>query len=79
MKKYLKAKEELWKFQYFTMQKYNFQKTNLLKETKLFQDITTLSLISSFYTSQNITFQKSSPKNKPTTCGLKSIKLLYSI
>jgi hypothetical protein len=23
MKEYLKAKEKLWKFQYFTMQKYN--------------------------------------------------------
>jgi hypothetical protein len=41
IKKYLKAKEELWKFKYFTMQKYNFQK-NPLKETKLLQDITTL-------------------------------------
>jgi hypothetical protein len=26
MKKYLKAKEELWKLKYFTMQKYNLQK-----------------------------------------------------
>jgi hypothetical protein len=26
MKEYLKANEELWKFQYFTMQKYNLQK-----------------------------------------------------
>jgi len=25
-KKYLKAKEELWKFKYITMQKYNLQK-----------------------------------------------------
>ncbi len=25
IKKYLKAKEELWKRKYFTMQKYNFQ------------------------------------------------------
>jgi hypothetical protein len=39
--KYLKAKEELWKFKYFTMQKYNLQK-NPLQETKIFQDITTL-------------------------------------
>jgi len=38
IKKYLKAKEELWKFKYFTMQKYNLQK-NPLKETKIFQDI----------------------------------------
>jgi hypothetical protein len=26
IKKYLKTKEELWKFKYFTMQKYNLQK-----------------------------------------------------
>jgi hypothetical protein len=26
IKKYLKAKEKLWKFQHFTMQKYNLQK-----------------------------------------------------
>jgi len=26
IKKYLQAKEELWKFKYFTMQKYNLQK-----------------------------------------------------
>jgi hypothetical protein len=26
IKKYLKEKEELWKFKYFTMQKYNLQK-----------------------------------------------------
>jgi hypothetical protein len=26
IKKYLKAKEELWKFKYFTMQKYNLPK-----------------------------------------------------
>jgi len=26
LKKYLKAKEELWKFKYFTMQKYDLQK-----------------------------------------------------
>jgi len=40
-KKYLKAKEELWKPKYFTMQKYNLQK-NPLKETKILQDIITL-------------------------------------
>jgi len=33
IKKYLKAKEELWKIKYFTTQKYNLQK-NPLKETK---------------------------------------------
>jgi hypothetical protein len=42
IKKYLKAKEEeLWKFKYFTMQKYNLQKL-LSKETKILQDIRTL-------------------------------------
>jgi hypothetical protein len=33
IKKYLKAKQELWKLKYFTMPKYNLQ-TNPLKETK---------------------------------------------
>jgi hypothetical protein len=28
LKKYLKAKEEIWKFKYFTMQKYNLQKNH---------------------------------------------------
>jgi hypothetical protein len=41
IKKYLKAKEELCKFKYFTMQIYNLQK-NPLKETKILQDIITL-------------------------------------
>jgi hypothetical protein len=41
IKKYLKGKEELWNFKYFTMQKYNFQK-KFLKETKILQDIITL-------------------------------------
>jgi hypothetical protein len=41
IKKYLKAKEELWKFKYFTMQKCNLKK-NPLKKTKILQDIITL-------------------------------------
>jgi hypothetical protein len=41
IKKILKAKEELWKLKYFTMQKYNLQK-NCLKETKILQYIITL-------------------------------------
>jgi len=42
IKKYLKAKEQLWKLKSFTMQKYiNLQK-NPLKETKILQDIITL-------------------------------------
>ncbi len=40
IKKYLKAKEGLWKLKYFTMQKHNLQKTPL-KETKILQDIIT--------------------------------------
>jgi len=35
LKRYLKAKEELWKFKYFSMQKYNHQK-NPPKETKIY-------------------------------------------
>jgi hypothetical protein len=42
IQKYLKAKEELWKLKYCTMQKYNLPK-NRLKETKILQeDIITL-------------------------------------
>jgi hypothetical protein len=40
-------------------------KKNPLQETKILQDIITLELISSFNTSQNIIFQKSSYKNRP--------------
>jgi hypothetical protein len=78
-KKYLKTKEELWKLNYFTTQKYDVQK-NPLKETKILQDIITLYLISSSNTSQNIIFQKCSCKNRPIiiTYGQKSLKLLYS-
>ncbi len=55
--------------------KYNLQK-NPLKETKIFQDIITLLLISSFNTSQNIIFQKSSQKNRPIIIqGPKSFKV----
>jgi hypothetical protein len=41
IKKYLKAKEELWKLKYFTIQKYNLQK-KLSKKTKILQNIITL-------------------------------------
>ncbi len=37
IKKYLKAKEELWKFKYFTMQKYNLQKIHQNKTPKSFK------------------------------------------
>ncbi len=40
---------------------------NPLKETKILQEITTLELISSFNTSQNIIFQELSCKNRPIT------------
>jgi hypothetical protein len=40
IKKYLKVKEELCKFKYFTMQKYNLPK-NPLKEIAIVQDIIT--------------------------------------
>jgi hypothetical protein len=40
-KKHLKAKEELWTLKYFTMQKYNLQKSPL-KETEIVQDNITL-------------------------------------
>jgi hypothetical protein len=60
------------------MQKKNYENSNIspckkiikknpLKETKILQDITTLYLISSFNTSQNLIFQKSSHKNRPMT------------
>jgi len=41
IKKYLKAKEDLWKFKYFTVQKYILQK-HPLQQTKILQDIITL-------------------------------------
>jgi hypothetical protein len=37
----LKAKEELWKLKYFTMQEHSLQ-INPLKESKTLQDIITL-------------------------------------
>jgi len=75
IKKYLKAKEELWKNSkiHFTMQKYNLifkKKKSSKRNPKGFQDIiiTLYNLISpSFNTSQKISsFQKkSSYKNRP--------------
>jgi hypothetical protein len=41
IKKHLQANKELWKFKYFTMQKYNLQKKNL-NETKIPGDSITL-------------------------------------
>jgi hypothetical protein len=59
-KKYLKAKEELWKFKYFTMPKYDLQKY-ALKETKILKDIITPCCFPSFHTSQNIRCFKNPP------------------
>jgi hypothetical protein len=42
IKMYLKAKEELRKFKYSTMQKYTLNKKIPLKETKILQDIVIL-------------------------------------
>jgi hypothetical protein len=61
-----RQKEQLWKRKYFTMMKIKSSK-NPLKETKILKDIRTLYLISSFNTSQNIDFQKSSHKNRAIT------------
>ncbi len=47
---------------------------NALEQTKMLQDIITLELISSFNTSQNIFFQKSSYKNRSTTYWNLSLK-----
>jgi hypothetical protein len=52
--------------QIFKHAKIKSSKTRL-KETKILQDIRILDLISSFNTSQNTVFQKSSHKNKPIT------------
>jgi hypothetical protein len=59
LKQYLEAKEEVWKLKYFTMQKHNLEQ-NPLKETKILQHIIiTLSLISSFNTSQQYKYHLS--------------------
>jgi hypothetical protein len=66
LKSILKAKEEeLWKLKYFTMQKYNLQKKSskrIQNPSRYYNSIITN--LSSFNTSQNIMFQKSSYKNK---------------
>ncbi len=58
IKKYLKAKEELWKFEYFTMQKYNLEKKSSKgnqKTSRYHNSVTNLK----FQHSQNIIFKKS--------------------
>jgi hypothetical protein len=64
IKKYLKAKEELWKPKYFTMQKEkNLEKKSSKRNknpSRYYNTITNLN----FNTRQNIIFQKSSYKNR---------------
>jgi hypothetical protein len=71
----LKGKRRIMETQIFHHTKKQSSK-HPVKETKILQDIVT----TTFKTSQNIIFQKSSYKNRPIiTYGPKSIKLLYSI
>jgi hypothetical protein len=42
IKKYLKAKEELWKLKYFTMRKIQSSKSSSIKKIKILQNIITL-------------------------------------
>jgi hypothetical protein len=67
---YLKAKEELWKIKYFTMQKFNLQ-NNPLKETQN-PSRHYNSIITNLHTSQNIIFQKSSYENRPISIYLRA-------
>jgi hypothetical protein len=60
IKNYLKANEELWRLKYFTVQKYNLQNNPLKENQNPSRYYLTLELISSFNTSQDIIFQKSS-------------------
>jgi len=62
IKRYLKTKEELWKFKNSTMQKYNLKKSS--KKTQNPSRYYNSNVISSFNTSQNIIFQKSSYKTR---------------
>jgi hypothetical protein len=66
LKSIIMQKKNYEKLKYITMQKNNLKKKSL-KETKILHDITTLYPISSFNTSQNLIFKKSSYKNRPMT------------
>jgi hypothetical protein len=84
-KKYLKAKEEeLWKFKYFAMQKYNLQKKKSSKRNQNPSRSYYNSIITNLkfqHKTKISSFKKSSHKNRPIiiTSGPKSLKLLYSI
>jgi hypothetical protein len=65
-KKYLKAKEELWKFKYFTMEKHNLQKKSSTRNPNpsryYYNSITNLKFQQK---PKHIIFQKSSYKSRP--------------
>jgi hypothetical protein len=65
LKKYLKAKEELWKFKYFIMQKYNLPKKSSKRIQNPSRDYKSIANLKFPNTSQNIIFQESSYKNRP--------------
>jgi hypothetical protein len=54
IKKYLKAKEELWKFKYFTMQKYNLKKKSSKRNQNPSRYHNSITNLNPFNTSQNI-------------------------
>jgi hypothetical protein len=54
IKKYLKAKEELWKFKYFTMQKYNLKKKSSKRNQNPSRYHNSIMNLNPFNTSQNI-------------------------
>jgi hypothetical protein len=66
-KKYLKAKEELWKFEYFTMQNYNLQKKSSIKKPKPFKTHNPITNLKFQHKPKNIIFRISSYENRPTT------------
>jgi hypothetical protein len=71
IKRYLKAKEELWKLKYFTMQKNNLQKSSKKSQNPLRYCYSISNL--KFHTSQNIIFKN--PSWKPLSIMNMSINL----
>jgi len=63
---------------YFTMQKYNLQKKSSKRNQNPSRYHNSRTNVKLQNTSQNIIFQKSSYKNRPTTWVPKSLKQLYS-
>jgi hypothetical protein len=66
LKKYLKAKEELWNFKYFTMQKYNLQKKSFKRNQNPSRYHNSITNLKFQHKPRYIIFQKSSNnKNRP--------------